>query len=127
MIEERLHSEFRRSVLSHSRYGQRTAVHSPDPAWVWGFGIFDPAGQPGAPSSTSPKLPLTERVPRRAETWGVSPLSAIRRIVATIRLRRARARSQQELRALSDRLLKDIGLRREDVGYELLKPIWYRD
>ena len=46
------------------------------------------------------------------------PLTAIRRIVAAIRRWREHARSRQQLRALSDHLLKDIGLRREDVGYE---------
>jgi uncharacterized protein YjiS (DUF1127 family) len=51
----------------------------------------------------------------------------IRRIVAAIKLRRARARSQQELRELSDLMLKDIGLRREDVGSPFPKPFWQCD
>jgi uncharacterized protein YjiS (DUF1127 family) len=47
----------------------------------------------------------------------MAPLTAIRRIVAAVRQRRGRARSRQQLRELSDHLLKDIGLRREDVAY----------
>jgi uncharacterized protein YjiS (DUF1127 family) len=48
----------------------------------------------------------------------------ISRIITPIRLWRVRARSRQQLRELSDHLLKDIGLRREDVGYEFPKPFW---
>jgi uncharacterized protein YjiS (DUF1127 family) len=40
------------------------------------------------------------------------------RIVAALRLLSRHARSRQQLPALSDHLLKDIGLRREEVGYE---------
>jgi uncharacterized protein YjiS (DUF1127 family) len=36
-------------------------------------------------------------------------------------------RSRQKLRELSEHLLKDIGLRREDVGYEFQKPFWHCD
>jgi uncharacterized protein YjiS (DUF1127 family) len=118
MIEEPLHGDDR-------GYGRRGIARAPDTAWVCAFGIYDPAGQLGAP--TPPKLRFTERVPRRAETRGVSPLSAIRRIVSAIRLWRARAHSRQELRELSDHQLSDIGLRREDVGYEFPKPFWYCD
>jgi uncharacterized protein YjiS (DUF1127 family) len=57
----------------------------------------------------------------------IAPLTAIRRIVAAIGLWRARARSRQELRELSDYMLKDIGLRREDVGYGFPKPFWRCD
>jgi uncharacterized protein YjiS (DUF1127 family) len=42
--------------------------------------------------------------------------AAIRRIVAGVGLRRG-ARSWQQSGELSDHLLKDIGLRREDVAY----------
>jgi uncharacterized protein YjiS (DUF1127 family) len=66
-------------------------------------------------------VPLTARAPRRAEMADFMPLRAILRLVAAIRLWRARARSRQELRELSDHLLKDIGLRRQDVGYESRK------
>jgi uncharacterized protein YjiS (DUF1127 family) len=48
----------------------------------------------------------------------------ISRIVTAIRLWRVRARSRQQLRALSDHLLTDIGLRREGMGYEFPKPFW---
>jgi uncharacterized protein YjiS (DUF1127 family) len=67
-------------------------------------------------------LPLTRRAPRRAGMGHIAPLTAIRQIVAAIRRWRGRARSQQELRDLGDHLLRDIGLRREEVGYEFPMP-----
>jgi uncharacterized protein YjiS (DUF1127 family) len=120
MIEERLHGDDR-------GYGRRRVVRPPDTARVCAFGLYDPVRQLGAPLSTPPKLRFTETVPPCAETGGVSPLSAIRRIVSAIRLWRARARSRQELCELSDHQLSDIGLRREDVGYGFLGPFWYGD
>jgi uncharacterized protein YjiS (DUF1127 family) len=54
-------------------------------------------------------------------------LTATRQAVAAIRLWRARARSRQQLRELSDHLLKDIGLRREVVGCEFPTPFWHCD
>ena len=105
MIEELPHGEGR-------AYGRRTVARAPDTEWVCAFGIYDPAGRLGAPLSTPPS----------AEARGVSPLSAIRRIISAIRLWRARAYSRQQLRELDDHLLKDIGLRRENVGYEFPKP-----
>jgi uncharacterized protein YjiS (DUF1127 family) len=50
-----------------------------------------------------------------------------RRIVAAIRRWREHAGSQQQLRAFDDRLLRDIGLRREDLGYEFPKPFRHWD
>ena len=119
MIEERLRGDDR-------GYGRGRVARPLDMAWVCAFGIYDPARRLGVPSSTPPKLRFTERVPPSAETRGVSPLPAIRRIVAAIwRWRsRARAHSRQQLRELSDHLLKDIGLRREAVGCEFPKPFW---
>jgi uncharacterized protein YjiS (DUF1127 family) len=118
MIEERLHGD---------DYAPRTVARPPDRAWVCAFGIYDPASQLGAPSSTPLKLRFTENVPLCGETQDFFPLSAIRRIVSAIRLWRARARSRQELCQLSDHQLSDIGLRRENVGYGFLEPFCYRD
>jgi uncharacterized protein YjiS (DUF1127 family) len=74
-----------------------------------------------------PDVPSIRRSFRRAETSHTAPLTVIRRIVAAIGLWRARARSRQQLRELSEHLLKDIGLRREDVGYKFQKPFWHCD
>jgi uncharacterized protein YjiS (DUF1127 family) len=52
---------------------------------------------------------------------------AARKLLTAIRLSRQRARSRQELRELSDRTLRDIGLRREDVGYRFPTRVWHRD
>ena len=72
-------------------------------------------------------LPLTRRAPRRAGMGHIAPLTEIRRIVAAIRRWRGRARSRQELPELSDHLLKDIGLRREEVGCEFPTPFSHCD
>ena len=56
-------------------------------------------------------------------------LTAIRQIAVSIRRWRQRARSRQRLHELNDHLLKDIGLRREDVIYRVEKygdPKWTR-
>ena len=78
-------------------------------------------------SLASPEAPFTEWLPHRAGTRRIAPLAALHRIAAAIRLRRERDRSRQQLRELNDHLLKDIGLRREDLGFEAPKPPWHRD
>jgi uncharacterized protein YjiS (DUF1127 family) len=83
--------------------------------------------QYGSPLWASPDAPLTGRAPPRAETGHIALLTAIRRIVAAIRVRRGRARSRQQLRELDDHLLKDIGLKREAAGHEFPKPLWHWD
>ena len=62
---------------------------------------------------------------RRAKNRHIAPLAAIRLIVAATRRRREGARSRQQLRELSDHMLRDIGLRREDVGYKFPKLFWH--
>jgi uncharacterized protein YjiS (DUF1127 family) len=69
-------------------------------------------------------LPFTDPAARRRYEPHTSLQMVISRTIAAIRFRRVRARSRQQLRALSDHLLKDIGLRREDAGYEFPKPFW---
>jgi uncharacterized protein YjiS (DUF1127 family) len=105
----------------------RPAACLPRTVWLSSAPTFDRAAHRGSPSWASPDVPLMGRAPRRAETMPFGPLSAIRRIVAAIRLWRERARSRQQLRELSDRMLRDIGLRREEVGYQFPKPFWHRD
>jgi uncharacterized protein YjiS (DUF1127 family) len=69
---------------------------------------------------------LTGQVLRRRE-GNFKLLSAIRQIVAAIRLWRERVRSRQELRELNDHLLQDVGLRRADIGYKLRQPLSHCD
>jgi uncharacterized protein YjiS (DUF1127 family) len=75
----------------------------------------------------SPAVQLTRRAPRRATTGHIAPLTTVRRIFAVIRLWGRRARSRHQLRELDDHMLKDIGLRREDVGYEFARPLLHWD
>jgi uncharacterized protein YjiS (DUF1127 family) len=67
------------------------------------------------------------RVTDRTTTDPITPLTIIRRILAVMRLRRARVRSRQQLKKLDNHLLKDIGLRREAVDYRSPKPQMYWD
>ena len=120
MMEEALHGEFRLSLLDRRGDGHRRAAR-PAP------GAFDPVAQYGRFLWASPGMPLTGRPPRRARTRHSAVLTATRQAVAAIRLWRARARSRQQLRELSDHLLKDIGLRREVVGCEFPTPFWHCD
>jgi uncharacterized protein YjiS (DUF1127 family) len=85
------------------------------------------ARRPRGAAAAALALPFTGPVPRVVGTRPITPLVAIRRIAAAIRRWRNRARALQQLDELSDHLLKDIGLRREDVGYAFPKPFWYRD
>jgi uncharacterized protein YjiS (DUF1127 family) len=109
MMEESLQREYLLLSLDHRGCEPRIAVGS--------------SGTTAIPVV----LPLTRRVPRRAGMGHIAPLTEFRRIVAAIRRWRGRARSPQELRGLGDHLLKDIGLRREEVGCEFPTPFSHCD
>jgi uncharacterized protein YjiS (DUF1127 family) len=66
------------------------------------------------------------RVPDRAMTGRITPLTMIRRILVVMRLRRAR-RSREQLKDLNNHLLRDIGLGREAVDYTSPRPDMYWD
>jgi uncharacterized protein YjiS (DUF1127 family) len=127
MMEESLHGEYHLSSLDQFYDECRRQARRPGTVWAASVVTLDGAVPHRLPSRTSPDVPLTGRAPRRAETRHISPLTAIRRIATAFRLWRRRARSRQELRELSDHLLNDIGLRREEVGYAFPKPFWYCD
>jgi uncharacterized protein YjiS (DUF1127 family) len=100
MMEESLQRKYRLPSLDHRGYEPRRTVGS------------------SSTTAIALVLPLTRRAPRRAGMGHIAPLTAIRQIVAAIRRWRGRARPRQELCELDDHLLKDIGLRREEVGYD---------
>ena len=127
MMEEGLHGEYRLSLLDRRGDDRRRTGRLPGAVRASALHAFDPLVQYGLPLWTSPAVRLAPRAPRRAGTRHIAPLSAIRRIVAAIRLWCGRARARRQLRELSDHMLKDIGLRREDVGYEFPKPYWHCD
>ena len=76
----------------------------------------------GEPLEMAPEMAPVRRASDRATTDRVTPRTIIRRILAVMRLRRARVRSRQQLKELDNHLLKDIGLRREAVDYTSAKP-----
>ena len=115
MLEESLQGEFRLSSLDRRRDERRRAARPPGTV------------RASSTLSASPNAPLTGRAPRHAETRITAPLSAIGQIVSAIRLWRERARSRQGLRELSDHMLEDIGLRREEVGYRFPTSFWHCD
>lgn len=104
MMDQSVRGEFGLSSLDRRRDEHRRAVRSHSAAAI------------------ALALPLMGSPPRRVGTRHVPLLTAIRRIVAAIRRWRGRARSRQQLRELSDHLLKDIGLRRDALGYEFQRP-----
>ena len=95
----------------------RPAAYLPRTVWVSSVPALSRAAYGKSPSRASPG-----RAPRRAETMPIRPLAAIRHIVAAVRLWRERTRSRQELHELSDRMLRNIGLRREEIGFHFPKP-----
>ena len=108
MTNQNLHGECRMSLLDRRGDQRRRSA--------LGYGSAAVALAP----------PFTGPVPRRGERHAM-PLAAIRLIGAAIRLWRRRARAHRELHELSDHTLKDIGLRREEVGYEFPEPLWHCD
>jgi uncharacterized protein YjiS (DUF1127 family) len=127
MDESVQHRDHRLSSLDRRRDERCGAVHLSGTVWAPSVHPFDCVAQHGSPLWASPDAPLTGRAPPRAETGHIALLTAIRRIVAAIRLRRGRSRSRQQLRELDDHLLKDIGLKREAAGHEFPKPLWHWD
>jgi uncharacterized protein YjiS (DUF1127 family) len=121
MMKESLHAEYRLCSFD-SRHDQL-----PGTVWVSSDGASDRAGRHRAPFWASPDMPRAGPEPRRAETRHAALLKTIRRIVTAIRLWRERTRSRDQLRECSDHLLKDIGLRREQVGYEYPMPYSHCD
>ena len=109
MMAESLPGKYRLSPLGNHHDERRRAVRSRSAAAIALALLF--AGP----------------APRRARTRPIAPLSKIRRIVAANWRSRERSRPRQQLLGLSDLLLKDIGLRREGVGYEFRKPFWHCD
>ncbi len=119
MTQLSLHGEYRPFSLDRRGDERRGQARHALAVRASSLRAFDPVAQYGLPRWASPG------VSRRADTWHIAAPTGIRRIVAAIRLWRGRARSRQQLRELNDHLLKDIGLRREDIGYEFPKPFWH--
>jgi uncharacterized protein YjiS (DUF1127 family) len=108
MMEESLRREHRRSSFVHRLDEHRRPARLPRMVYPSSV-VFSDRAQP--PLWASPE----------------APLAALHRIATAIRVRRERDRSRQQLRELNDHLLKDIGLRRGDLGFEAPKPPWHRD
>jgi uncharacterized protein YjiS (DUF1127 family) len=73
-------------------------------------------------------IPLHDvRAPRRrvgSRHARYAPLRAARRVLATLREWRGRARDRAQLASLDDRMLRDIGLTRADAEFLSSKPFW---
>jgi uncharacterized protein YjiS (DUF1127 family) len=127
MMEEALLREYRRAWLGHRRDAGRKTALLPGAVWSLPAGTFDRAAQHGSPLWASRDVPLWGPKQRRAETGLIALLTAVRRIGAAIRLWPEHARSRQQLRELSDHMLKDIGLTRAEVGHEFPQPFRHCD
>jgi uncharacterized protein YjiS (DUF1127 family) len=124
MMNQDPHGECRMSLLDRRGDQRRTAAR-----WCGATAIVravDRAAQQEWALRAFPPASLMRRVSRRGEGHATL-LAVIRRITASSRLWRERARSRPQLRELNDHLLRDIGLRRDDVGYDFRKPFWCCD
>jgi len=108
MMNQNLHGECRMSLLDRRGDQRRRSAR-----WY-------------GSAAVALALPFTGPVPRRRERHA-TPMAVIRRIVSAIRRWRERARSRPQLRELNDHFLRDIGLRRDNVGYDFAKPFWHLD
>ena len=109
MIKQDLYGEFRMSLLDRRGDQRRRAARSSGATAIVFVSSF--AG----------------REPRCFGARHFALLAVIRRIAAALRLWRRRARARQQLPALSDHLLKDIGLGREAVDYTSPRSEMYWD
>jgi len=124
MVRERVQDcDYRLSLLDRRGDGRCRAAHRPGTVQTLTLRTY----LGGLPLWASPAVRLAPEVPHRAGMRHIAALRAIRRIVAAIQLWRGRARSRPQLRELSDHMLKDIGLRRDDVGYDFPKLFWRGD
>lgn len=72
-----------------------------------------------------PEKTLTGRPAPAVPAWlRPAPLAVLRRGVALLALWHWRARSRGQLARLDDRMLRDMGIRREDARAEASKPFW---
>lgn len=114
---ECLYGEFGVSRLRHHDQ-LKAAVGLSERVWLSAVSLIDlPAHHASSPGSP-PDVALDRPALPRGETSDITPLTAIRRIFAALRRWRGRSRSQQQLRELSDHLLKDIGLSRVVLAYD---------
>jgi uncharacterized protein YjiS (DUF1127 family) len=127
MMEEGLHGEFRLSLLDRRGDDRRKTTRLPGPVRAASLCAFHPVAQYGLPLWALPVVRLAPPAPRCSENGHIGLPTGIGRIVAAIRLWRGRAGARQHLRVLSDHMLKAIGLRRENVGYEFRKSFWHYD
>ena len=88
MDESVQHRDHRLSSLDRRRDEQCGAVHLSGTVWAPSFHPFDCVAQHGSPLWAPPDAALTGRAPPLAETGHIALLTAIRRIVAAIRVRR---------------------------------------
>ena len=115
---EGLYGEVLVSSLRRHHDQRKAAVGLSETVWLSSVNLVDlPAHHASSPGSP-PDGALDRPAPPRDETSDITRLTAIRRIFAALRRWRGRSRSQQQSRALSDHLLRDIGLSRVVLAYD---------
>ena len=125
MMKEDLHEALPLQSLDRRGDGRCGPVAISETVGVlYAFGCTGPLGEP---LEMAPEMARVRPAPPHATTDRITPLAMIRRILAVIRLRRARVRSRQQLKELDNHLLKDIGLGREPVDYTSPRPEMYWD
>jgi uncharacterized protein YjiS (DUF1127 family) len=89
-----------------------------------GLALVVPQGTPTAGWSGEPVRQLAST---DVETTKIAPVGVIRSIAAAIRQRRRCARPRRHLHELSDQVLKDIGVCRQELLPGLPRTLWYFD
>ena len=117
MIED-LYGEIGVLPLRRHHDQRKAAVGLSETVWLSSVNLLDrPAHHASSPGSP-PDGSLDRPPPPRGKTSDITPLMALRRIFAALRRWGGRSRPQQQLRELSDHLLKDIGLSRVVLAYD---------
>lgn len=71
--------------------------------------------------------PVRQLAATDVEPTEIAPVGVIRSIAAALRQRRRRIRPRRQLHELSDYVLKDIGICRQELEPDLPRTFWYFD
>ena len=80
-------------------------------------------GSLGAGRDASPRAVRRDLSLRSTHRTSVL-LAAVRRVLRVLSVWQKHAAGRSVLASLDDRLLRDMGLTRTDVGQDLMKPFW---
>jgi uncharacterized protein YjiS (DUF1127 family) len=107
-----------RAAVGRAAVG-RAGIGLHETFWLSSVSIVDLPAIHGLSAGAPPAAVPKGSKPHPVEPGDSAPLTAIGRILAAIRRWREHTRAQAQLRQASDHLLKDIGLNRVGLAYDL--------